>query len=130
MRYIKDTRSRDSKGNPLKDLKVKIISHNRPDWVQNIGIDKTTNKSGRCTFKIGGGRYHFSFQADGDWFPVKTDVKWFLEDEEQQYFNYKYQPYSIFDNSLHLSIILILILTIGGLSISYYMLQSSKHKHK
>jgi len=118
----------DSKGNPLKNVKVKIISHNRPNWVQSIGIDKTTNKSGQCTFKIGGGRYHFSFQADGDWFPVETDIKWFFEDEEQQYFNYEYRKYSIFDNPIHLSMILIAILIIVGLIIGLYKFHSQKYK--
>lgn len=118
----------DANGNPFENVTVKIISHNRPDWIESLGIVKTTNKSGQCTFKIGGGRYHFSFQRDGDWLPIETDVNCFWEDVENQYYNYKYVPFSILNYPMYLVVVFFAVLTIGYLSIRFYKFLPQKKK--
>ncbi len=103
----------DSNGKPLNDAVVKIFSHNRPNWVSSIGIDKKTNEVGQCTFKIGGGRYHFSFQKNGDIGAVETEVKFFWENESQQYYSFVYKSSSIFDNPYIIPAIIAIFCMLG-----------------
>lgn len=112
----------DNDRNPLKNVTVKITSYNRLDWNANIGIEKTTNKTGQCTFKLGGGQYKYTFQRDGDWVPLHTGLEYFSEDKENQFYNYVYRPYSIFDNPLHMVMIFLAIFIIVGLLIGFYKL--------
>jgi len=86
-----------SKGIPIENVTVRVVSYNRYNWVRDIGINKKTNSTGQCTFKIGGGHYRFSLLHDGDWFPIETEVEKFWEDDNQQFYDYVYETKTITD---------------------------------
>jgi len=64
----------DEKGYPFAGVKLYVISHNR-DCPRNTGIPNLiTNKSGICTFSIGGGRYTIKAVKDG-FIPLHGEIK-------------------------------------------------------
>jgi len=76
----------DNAGNPVEGVKVKVFSYNRPKWCNKeiFGISNTTNSTGQCTFKIGGGEYRFVLKK-GDFSSVSTNNYNFNETEKQHF---------------------------------------------
>lgn len=75
----------DSKCLPQSNVKINVMSHNRKNWVRDIGIDNTTNESGQCTFTIGGGNYQINALKKGNLFPTSTKI---IEIDENKQINY------------------------------------------
>ena len=89
----------DSKGFPVPNVRVKLISYNRKDWIDKngIGTEKKSNNSGQCTFIIGGGNYRISIQKDGDIRPTETDIFELWENSEDRYYNLEYKSQTLID---------------------------------
>jgi hypothetical protein len=77
----------DSKGVPYSDAKINVISHNRKNWVADIGVDNTTNESGQCMFTIGGGNYQIDALKKGNLFPTSTKIIKIDENKQINYVN-------------------------------------------
>lgn len=89
----------DSDEKPASNVSVKVISYNRPDVIRRScwGLEKITNEKGQVTFSLGGGRYKFELQREGDILPRETDIGWFWEYKEHQYVNAEYKANTIID---------------------------------
>ena len=117
---------------PLSDVMVKVISYNRPNVLRRScwGLVKKTNDTGQCTFTIGGGRYKFELQLDGDLFSIDTDIEYFWEGENQQYLPVTYSSKTIIDVFIENPIYIIIVALLCLLVINRYIEKKRPPKFK